>query len=66
MLERLALRPTLVGVERDVLKAALEKDVTRTALRLRRPTRGSAPGQSDAAGTWLVPLATGPEAIGMR
>lgn len=55
-LERLDLRPTYVGIERRVVKAALEDDPgpVRLATASRRPA--SDRGRADPAGTWIVRL----------
>jgi hypothetical protein len=56
VLARLALRPTFVGVERQMLEAALleEEAEVRASLPM---TRAAVPrGRADKAGTWLIPL----------
>jgi hypothetical protein len=63
VLERLALRPALVGVERRVIKAAIGEDVAFARAALIPGRRQASLDRADAAGTWFVPLGAEPGSI---
>lgn len=56
MLARLDLRPVFVGIERDLIRAAVEGDPSaiREALARRPVSKGAVRG--DRAGGWIIPF----------
>jgi hypothetical protein len=55
-LSRLALRPVFVGVERDILRAAINDDLSGVRRLTSERIREDEFARADAAGDWIVPL----------
>jgi hypothetical protein len=58
-LDRLDLRPVFVGVERNVIKAAIEGDLALARGVLTDVERNDRIARADSAGGWIVPLGPG-------
>jgi hypothetical protein len=58
-LARLNLRPVFVGIERDLVRSAIEGEATMLRKRLSDTTRKDDVGRFDRAGGWIVPLGDG-------
>lgn len=55
-LARLNLRPVFVGIERDLIRAAIDADPQAVRVRLSQTVRPDEFARSDRAGGWIVPL----------
>jgi hypothetical protein len=55
-LARLNLRPVFVGVERDLIRAAIDAEPPILRARLARTVQPNAFARPDRAGGWIVPL----------
>ncbi len=55
-LARLNLRPVFVGIERDLIRAAIDADTQAVRVRLNQTVRPDDFARSDRAGGWIVPL----------
>lgn len=58
-LARLSLRPLFVGIERDLLNAALDGEAAAIRKRLDDKERRDEIGRPDRAGGWIIPLGEG-------
>jgi hypothetical protein len=58
-LAKLNLRPVFVGIERDLVRSAIEGEATMLRKRLSDTTRKDDVGRFDRAGGWIVPLGHG-------
>lgn len=56
MLARLNLRPVFVGIERDLIRAAIDAEPQALRVRLTRVVRPDEFARTDRAGGWIVPL----------
>jgi hypothetical protein len=55
-LSRLDLRPVFVGVERNIVRAAINDDASEARRLTMGTTRKDDVARADAAGDWIVPL----------
>lgn len=55
-LARLNLKPVFVGVERDLIRAAIDAEPQAIRARLVQPVRPDDFARPDRAGGWIVPL----------
>lgn len=55
-LARLNLRPVLVGVERDLIRAAIDAEPQAVRARLADAVRPDEFARPDRAGGWIIPL----------
>jgi hypothetical protein len=58
-LARLNLRPVFVGIERDLVTAAIEGEASMLRKRLSDPAHKDDVGRVDGAGGWIIPLGRG-------
>jgi hypothetical protein len=63
-LARLNLRPVFVGVERELIRAAIDADPQAVRTRLTQSVRPDDVARPDRAGGWIVPLGEGRHIIG--
>jgi hypothetical protein len=59
VLARLNLRPVFVGVERDLIRAAIEGEAETVRERLIDVLRADDVARFDRAGGWIIPLGPG-------
>ena len=64
VLARLNLRPVFVGIERDLIDAAIEGEVKIVRDRLATATKHDEFARPDRAGGWVIPLGAGRRIIG--
>lgn len=62
-LARLDLRPVFIGVERQVIAAAIEGDATAARSALTDVARSDAIARANEAGEWIVPLGPGGRSV---
>jgi hypothetical protein len=62
-LARLSLRPLFVGIERDLVFAALDGEAATVRKRLNDKERRDEIGRPDRAGGWIIPLGEGQRVI---
>jgi len=55
-LARLNLRPVFVGIERDLIRAAIDAELQTVRTRLTQIVRPDEFARPDRAGGWIVPL----------
>lgn len=63
-LVRLNLRPVFVGVERELIRAAIDADLQAVRARITQSVRPDDFARPDRAGGWIVPLGEGRHIIG--
>jgi hypothetical protein len=64
VLARLNLRPVFVGIERDLIDAAIEGEAKKVRDQLAAATKHDAFARPDRAGGWIIPLGAGRRIIG--
>jgi hypothetical protein len=64
VLARLNLRPVFIGIERDLIRAAIDAEPQSVRARLTQMGRPDEFARSDRAGGWIIPLGEEPRITG--
>ena len=61
MLAEFKLRPAFIGVEREMLNAAIDGDIAKLTSRREKyqPDQAPSRGQEDGSGSWVIKIAAG-------